>query len=174
MTIPANRKRFPIVFITGLMISVLLILLIVDSIKLYNGDGYNNSLLIGIYIGLSFWIINLTIFSLLDYTKTTFNKNAALTITDNGITDNLSIFSVGNISWTEITDIKIMTAFKTDFLVVGVANPQLLINRKSKLKQLTLKSFLKRFGSPIVISQKRVDYNLSDLKEVLLLKGKPK
>src|SRR4051794_2546927 len=110
MIIPANRKRFPIVFIIGMIVSTLLILLIIDTIRYYNGDGFKDSIMIGAYIGLLFWAITFTIYSFLEYRKTTFDKNAVLTITDNGITDNLSIFSVGNISWAEITDIKITTA----------------------------------------------------------------
>ena len=96
-----------------------------------------------------------------------FDKSAVLTISENGINDNLSIFSVGNIAWTDITDIKITTAIQTNFLVIGVTDPQSFIDRKSKLKQRPLKSFLKKFGSPIVISQKRIDYDLTDLKEIL-------
>ena len=173
MTISTNRKRLPIAFILGLLVSTLLILLIVDTIKYFEDQGYNRIILIGTLIGLLFWILIYTILSFLDYTKTTFDKDAALTITDDGINDNLSIFSVGNITWTEITDVKIATALKTNFLVIGVTNPQSFIERKSKFKQRPLKSFLKKFGSPIVISQKRIDYDLTDLKEILI-KTKPK
>lgn len=112
-------------------------------------------------------ILALTVIAFLEYLKTRFDNSAVFTISDNGINDNLSIFSVGNISWTDITDIKIITALRTNFLVIGVANPQSYIDRKSKLKQRTLKSFLKKFGSPVVISQKRVDYDLNKLKEKL-------
>ena len=168
MTIPANKKRFPIVFLGGLIVSVLLFILIVDTVKHFNDEGYNNSIYLGAFIGLSVWVLALTIFAFLEYIKTVFDKNAVLTISENGINDNLSIFSVGNISWTDITDIKIKTALKTDFLVIGVTYPQSFIDKNSKLKQRPLKSFLKKFGSPIVISQKRIDYNLTDLKEILL------
>jgi hypothetical protein len=168
MIIPVNKKRFPIVFLAGLTASVLLILLIIDTIKHFNDRGYNNSINLGAFIGIFIWVLTFTIFSFLEYVKTKFDKDAVLTITDNGINDNLSIFSVGNISWSEITDIKIIAALKTNFLVIGVTDPQSFINRKSKLKQRSLKSFLKKFGSPVVISQKRIDYDLADLKEILL------
>jgi hypothetical protein len=168
MTIPANKKRIPIVLLCGLIVSVLLIVLIVDTVKHFKDEGYNNSIYLGSLIGLSIYVMPLTIFSFLDYIKPMFDKNAVLTISEKGIKDNLSIFSVGDISWTDITDINITSALKTDFLVIGVTNPQLFIDRKSKLKQRPLKSFQKKFGSPIVISQKRVDYKLTDLKDILI------
>ena len=167
MTIPANKKRFPISLLIGLLFSTLFVILIVDRLKKFNDNGYNNSIYLGVLIGLLIWSLVLTIFSFLDYLKTTFNNDAVLTINENGINDNLSIFSVGQINWTEITNIKIATALKTNFLVIHVTNPESFINRKSKLKQRPLKSFLKKFGSPVVISQKRVDYELNDLKEKL-------
>ena len=168
MTIPVNKKRFPIVFLIGLIVSVLLIILIVDTVKHFHDKGYDNSIYLGAFIGLSIWILGLTIFAFLEFIKTMFDKSAMLTISDNGINDNLSIFSVGNINWTDISDIKITTVLKVNFLVIGVTDPQSFIDRKSKLKQRTLKSFLKKFGSPIVITQKRIDYDLTDLKEILL------
>ncbi len=168
MTIPVNRKRFPIVMLGGLLLSFLFIFFLIDPLKHFNDEGYDNSIYLGVLIGASLTIFAVTILSTLEYLKTLFDKNAALTITDEGINDNLSIFSVGDISWTEITDIKVMTALKTNFLVVGVTNPQSFIDRKSIFKRRTLKKFLKKFGSPIVISQKRVDYNLNDLKNILI------
>lgn len=65
-----------------------------------------------------------------------------------------------------------MKALNTNFLVIEVKNPESFINMKSKLKQRTLKSFFKKFGSPIVISQKRVDIDLNELKEKLI-QGRP-
>ena len=117
MIIPANKKRFPIVFLGGLIVSVLLIMLIADTVKHFNDEGYYNSIYLGTFIGLSIWILALTTLAFLEYIKTIFNKKAVLTISGNGINDNLSIFSVGNISWADITDIKIITVLKTKFLV---------------------------------------------------------
>ena len=168
MTIPANKKRIPIAFLIGLIASILLILLIVDTIKNSYDKAYYNFIYWGTYLGLFIWVFGLTIFAFLDYLKTLIDKDAVLTIAENGVNDNLSIFSVGDINWTDITDIRIITVLKTNFLVIGVANPQLFINRKSKFKQRTLKSFFKKFGSPIVISQKRIDYDLVELKDILI------
>ena len=168
MTIPTNKKRFPIAFLIGLTVSSLLILLIINTINHFNDKDYYSGIYLVSYIILSIWILALTIFAFLDYLKTMFDKTAVLTINENGINDNLSIFSVGNISWTDITGIKIITALRTNFLVIEVTDPQSFIDRKIKLKQRTLKSFSKRFGSPIVISQKRIEYDLVELKEILI------
>jgi hypothetical protein len=56
---------------------------------------------------------------------------------------------------------------KTDFLVIEVTNPQSYIATKNRLTQKTLKSLFKKFGSPIAISQKRVNYKLTGLKDLM-------
>ena len=168
MTIPVNRKRFPIVMLVGLSLSFVLCFLFIDSLRHFNDKGYNNSIYLGAIVGVSLTIFSITFLSALDYIKTMFDKTAALTITDDGLNDNLSIFSVGNVSWAEVTDIKISSVLKTDFLIICVTNPQMFIDRKNIFKRKPLKSFLKKFGSPVVISQKRVDYNLKELKNILL------
>lgn len=171
MTIPASKRRFPIVLLGGLAVSAVLILAIVNLLKHFNEDLYNNGIYLAGYIGLCIWILTLTMFAFLEYIKTIFDKNAVLIISDDGIYDNLSIFSVGNIGWMDITEIKVTTALKTKLLIIGVTDPQSFIDRKGRFKQRTLKSFLKKFGSPIVISQKRIDYDLMELKEILLRTG---
>jgi hypothetical protein len=170
MIIPANKKRLPIAVFIGFTISVLLMLIIIKTAKHFNDQAYNNTIYIITCIGLLFWVLRFTALAFLYYTKATFDKHAEFKITNDGIIDNLSIFSVGNVSWTEITDIKIVTLLKTDFLIICVADPQSFIDKKNFLKHKTLKSFLKKFGSPIVISQKRIDYNLNDLKNILINK----
>lgn len=168
MTIPAKRRKIPFTFIIGLVLSGLILLLAVNTINQFEGQGLNRILLIGAFGGMLFWVLTFTTFALLDYLKAMFDKNAVLTITDEGVNDNLSIFSVGNIPWTEITNINIAAGIRTHFLVIVVRDPEPFIERKAKFKQRPLKIFLRKFGSPIVISQKRIEYNLVDLKELLL------
>lgn len=166
MVIPVNKRRFPTLFCICLILSILLAFRIIYSIKHFN-EVYDNRAYIVAYFSLFIYLFIVTIISFLDYMKTVFDKNASLTVTAYGINDNLSIFSVGDINWSEIIDIKISNALNTDFLIIIVKDPQSFINRKNRLKQRPLKSFLKRFGSPIAISQKRIDYNLTELKDVL-------
>lgn len=172
MTIQVNRKRFPTIFIIGLLGSILLTFLIISTLKNFDDNGYVNRINLGAYIGLLIVVLALTIITFLEFLKTRFGKSTELTISENGIYDNLSIFSVGNINWKDISDIKVVKALNTNFLVIEVKNPESFINMKSKLKQRTLKSFFKKFGSPIVISQKRVDIDLNELKEKLI-QGRP-
>jgi hypothetical protein len=167
MTIYADKKRLPIVPLIGLVISALLIWTISDKFRPWNETGFNESLYVGAYCGLLFWIGAATLFSLVDYFRALLTKKANLTIDESGINDNLSIFSVGNINWADIKDIKLKIALKTDFLVIEVTDPQSYITRKSRLTQKPLKSLFKKFGSPIAISQKRVSYKLDELKDII-------
>jgi hypothetical protein len=171
MTIPANRNRFPILLILGLISSAILIIVLINAIKHFNEDGYNSAIFVGAYSGLLYWAIRLMCISFIEYYKTTFDKNAVLTISENGIDDNLSIFSVGKVGWPEITNVTITNLYKTDFLIIKVADPESLIERRTGYKQRILKGYIKRFGSPIVISQKRVNFKLADLKDILSSKN---
>jgi hypothetical protein len=44
---------------------------------------------------------------------------------------------------------------------------------KNIVQRYVLKRYIKKWGSPIVISEKRVDYKLDDIKQTILTK-KPK
>ncbi len=118
-------------------------------------------------------LLSYAIISLADFIKTKFDKNALLTISDTGLNDNLSIFSCGKISWDDILTAEIVKAFKADFLVVKVLNSNKYLADKNFAQRFVLKKFIKKWGSPIIISEKRVVYNLNELKQIIL-EGKAK
>ncbi len=109
----------------------------------------------------------MTIISLADYIKTLFDKNASLSISERGIDDNLSLFSCGEIPWNEILGAEIIKVFKTDMLIVHILDKEKYIARQKPIARLVLKRFLRKWGSPVVISAKRIDYDLQELKEVI-------
>jgi hypothetical protein len=77
------------------------------------------------------------------------------------------LFSCDKIKWSEVVDVRIQQVLKTDFLVIYVDNPYSLIAKQSQWKQRTLKGFQKKFGSPVVVSQKRIKQNVQDVKNVI-------
>jgi hypothetical protein len=168
MTIQARRRRFPIICLIGALFAVFLAVLIIDVIRNFNQNMYNNFLYLLMFTGLLFWALAFSLAAFLDFIRPRLSPSAVLTITDQGIDDNLSIFSAGEILWVDVTDIKIVTRLGTNFLIIGVKNPDEVIARKMKLLQLPLKSFLKKFGSPVFISQRKLGYDLTALKELLL------
>lgn len=164
--ISANKKRFPIVFIISFLLTI--------------GGAYNITKgLNDPAQQLSYWtyaILLIPLFycivSFAELVKTRFNKNAALTISETGINDNLSIFSCGKIPWSEISDVEIKRAFNADFLVIKLFNNDKYLTDKNIIVKNVLNKWIKKWGSPIIISEKRVDYNLTRLREIILRHAK--
>jgi len=127
--------------------------------------------------GLFNWIFNSILVSVflyyaviafIEYLKTKFDKDAMLTISDYGIDDNLSIFSCGKIPWVDIKGATILKVAKTEFLVVNLHNNEKYLSDKNFIQKRVLRGFIKKSGSPVLISQYRVDYNLNDIKYLIM------
>jgi len=160
MQIPVNKKRIPIVVILGLALTIILTIAITTAIK---SEDANAKQSLYIYIGLLIAAVYYTSLSLADYWRTLFNPHAILSIEQDGINDTLSLFSCGKIRWSEISNVRIQQFLKTNFLVIDVHNPESLIAKQSKWKQRTLRGYQKKFGSPVVVSQKRIKRNVEDV-----------
>jgi hypothetical protein len=164
--IPIKRNRFPIVFVISLLLTILLTfnLIYTKTEDIYMDGLFNWILNSVILIAALFYII----ISLAEFIKTKFDKNAMLKITDIGLDDNLSIFSCDKILWTDIVSAEITKIFKADFLVIKLSDSKKYLADKNFIQRIVLKKWIKKWGSPIIISEKRVDYNLTDLKQIIL------
>jgi hypothetical protein len=114
-----------------------------------------------------------TIVSLADFIKTKFDKEASFEISENGLFDNLSIFSCGKINWHDIESFELTKNLYADFLIIKVYDNNKFLAGKNIIHRYVLKKYIKKWGSPIVISDKRVDYKLEDIKQDILT-NKPK
>jgi len=166
ITIPINRRRFPHVFI----ISCLFIGLII-----YNAFSIKANLLF--MNGLINWVFTVSIvtillfyaiISLIDYFKTVFDKHASMIISDIGIVDSLSIFSCGKIFWNDVSGVEIKRTIFADFLIIKLEDPSKYLKGKNIIQQFVLKRYIKKFNSPVIISDQRVRYDLYDLKKIIL------
>jgi hypothetical protein len=164
--IPVNRKRIPVML---LLIIIFLLILLLALMNVIESDEPDKQFKIYLYIGLIMSTIYYLSISFLDYIKTLFDSKATLKMSTNGIDDNLSIFSCGNVAWKEIMGVEIVNYLKTDFLVIKVQDPDIFIQRQSKWKQRNLQSYLKKFGSPIVISQKRIKIDVVELQNIIMM-----
>jgi hypothetical protein len=170
LIIRANKKRFPKGLVIGIIVSALFVFGTIDH-KDY--DGFYGFMYLSNYFFLSALAIAFTIACLAEYLRTLFYKKAALTITDYGINDRLGIFSCGEIGWEEISDIRVTNALNINLIVVVLLNPTEIIEKQNKLKQKILKSSLKKFGSPVVISGNKINCDLQELNNTMLtLKNK--
>ena len=166
ISVPINRKRFPVVFIISLLATILFTLNLINS---KTENMYMNGLFNWIFNSIILLVpLSYTIIFLADFIKTKFDKNAMLEISDSGLTDNLSIFSCGKISWNDILTAEVIRTFKADVLVVKLLDINKYLAGKNFIKQFVLKWYVKKWGGPVIISDKRVDYNLNDLKEIIL------
>ncbi|PWT77565.1 MAG: hypothetical protein C5B59_03560 [Bacteroidetes bacterium] len=160
--IPVNKKRFP----HSLIISIVLTIIGAFFIKgLLKSDSENAGYL-------SYWILAIPLYyfflSFPDYLKTVFDRNAALTISDTDIKVNLSIFSCGRIDRDDVRDVQVIKRHNNEFLVIKLFNNNKYLSASTSFKSPTQNSFIKKFGSPVVISQKHVNYDLHTIKDIIL------
>jgi hypothetical protein len=162
LVIPVNRKRFPHALVASTLATLLLILVLlkVDTTGMLLGNRLNWLFVIP-------WIY-IILLTLADYIKTLFDRSAMLTVSDTGLDDSLSIFSCGHIPWTCITGTELRQALKTNFLLVKVKNPEALIAGKGFWKKYTLNRYVKRYGTPVILSEGRMKYNLLLLHDRIL------
>jgi hypothetical protein len=162
--IPINRKRVPAMLVVSILLSLGLGHLIFFP---------ENKSIIGSFNRISFAIafpvlLFYVVITFADFMKTKFDKNAGFEITETGIFDNLSIFSCGEIRWSDISTVEMIRMFEVNALVIKVRNPHQFLTGKNVLTRYMLKRYIKSSGSPIVISEKRVNYDLNELKANIL------
>lgn len=166
ITIPINRNRFPIVFIISLLLTIVLG---INLVYTKTDNMYRNGLVNWIFNG-AFLLIPfvLMMVSLADWIKTRFDKKVMLTISEAGLYDNLSIFSCGKILWSDISSAEVVKAFKTDFLIIKVIDTDKYLADKNFVQRFILKKYIKAWNTPVVLSEKRINYNLNELKQIIL------
>jgi hypothetical protein len=162
--IPINRNRIPALLIVGLLLSI--------------GFGHaiffpDNTLIVGpanrIFFALVLPVLLFyVVISFADFMKTRFDKNAGFELTEIGVFDNLSIFSCGEICWSDISTVEITKMHEVHVLVIKLHDPHKYLTGKNAIKRYILKKYIKKWGSPIVVSEKRVNYDLNELKETIL------
>lgn len=162
LVIPAKRKRFPTILVASILATLILVLILlkVDTTGILLGGAMN-------WVFVIPWVY-IILLTLADYLKTLFDKSAMLVVSDTGLEDSLSIFSCGHIPWTSITGAEIRRALNTDFLMVTIANPAQVIAGKGFWKKYTLNRYMKRYGTPIVLSQSRIEYDVKSLHDLIL------
>lgn len=165
ITVPVNRKRIPLELVTSCLF---IWYLLYDAAKKSKQTNYEGPLSWIVYAAIILILLYYAAISLTEYIKTLFDKNASLIITDSSIVDNLSIFSCGEIAWENITDIKVRRSTFAEFLIIKVQDPSKYLRNKNIVQRRVLKRSIKKTGSPIVISDQLIRYDLGDLQKILL------
>ncbi len=160
LSIPVNRRRIPTALLFYFAIGVIWAYLTIFPPI----GGVMYQVLFGIsLVALSLRVVVL----LIDYGKTLLDKSAAINFTDEGVDDKRSIFSCGAIPWKRIAAVDLGHLRRMKFLVIRVDDPEGFVRMQPRWKRLFLNETMKRFGSPVVISQLWVRYDLTVLWESL-------
>jgi hypothetical protein len=166
--IPVRRSRVPIALFMGILVfSIALILYIQDdgALPFFYYRAF--------YIVLMFYGGVGAIIALLDYIKTVFDKKARLVLSDETFDDNLSILSCGPIAWEELSSVSIkkLKWYKAFFLVVTLSDNEKYLKNKNPVFRYILKRYIKVYGGIVVISNKRIAYDIQKLRQDILDRG---
>jgi hypothetical protein len=163
INIPVNRKRVPYAVLLFLLLTIFFLLNYIYHWDGGDGEfGFSDALLR--ILPIAFGLL-LTFLALADYMKTLFDRSAGLTLSETGIHDNLSIFSLGHLPWQDVTGAEIIRVSRFDLLIIHLADKEKYMAKKKHIIRRTLKNYATRYGSPVVISRKRIDYDLQQLRE---------
>ena len=92
------------------------------------------------------------------------SPNAKLTADIKGIDDSLTIFSIGSVKWSDIDSVDIENFFDIDLLLIKLKDPESIVAQQSRWKRRRLNKFLKKWGTPMVISQRIINYDVKKLR----------
>lgn len=100
--------------------------------------------------------------------KKLLDKGLGLIINDEGIIDNSSGVSAGQILWSDISGIETMKVYRENLLMLIVDNPELYINKQTNaIKRKAMQMNFRMYGSPISISVNGLQCNFQELKSIL-------
>jgi hypothetical protein len=107
------------------------------------------------------------------FSRKLFDNKPGLILSDEGITDNTSIFKFGLIPWSDIVEVyeqsvQASVASKQYFLTVSLSDPEKYISKESNgLKKRMMMINLKSYGSPVHISTNGLKTNHKDLLKIV-------
>ena len=163
--IPVNKKRFPVqLFICTLIAMALCVYFY------YSGSFTLNPYSpITILVVLLIFVIRYIIVLAKEYLRLRFDRKAGFTITESGIIDNITFVSMGKIPWDDIDDIALDKYRGMDILLIGITDPNKYSSGMRPMCRAVFNQYIKKWNTPLVISEKRIDYNLENLRDLLLI-----
>jgi hypothetical protein len=158
-----NKKQFPYNLFILIVITAYFawnLLQIQAEGNVFNGFNYIY------YIFYSFLLVITlyrTILQGYNYLYAVFSEHSRLVIDDKGIDDRLTIYSLGQIDWTDVESIEKKNISFYNVLLIRLKNPEAFIEQQSGWKRRDLKRLKRKWGTPMIISQRIINYNLDEL-----------
>jgi hypothetical protein len=162
--IPANRSVFPVRLLVSLLIAIGIFVFFLYT-HTFTLDPYSKITILAFVL---FADIRIMILLAKAYFKIRFDHNAHFMITDLGITDNLTLLALGEISWEDIDDIAMDRYQKRDILLIGIRDPEKYMSRQKPMYSRMLRGYIKKWNTPLVLSGRLVEYDLESLRDLIL------
>jgi hypothetical protein len=167
--IPLSKKKLTLMVIGSVMFVVLGILFVIDPDK-YVSPIMRNPTIIFIaglasilFFGLCFFFI----------VKKLGDNSVGLVISDEGILDNSSGVSAGQILWADIEKISVIKIHRQKLIMLQVTNPQDYINKQtSGFKRKMMQLNYKMYGTPLSITSNGLKISFDELLSTLTNKLK--
>jgi hypothetical protein len=162
--IKLSKRKLTLLLVGSIIFVGLGVLLIINPAKFRDSIFQNTTLVFGagLLSILFFGFVGIFIF------KKLCDKQFGLIITDEGIFDNSSAVSAGQIFWSDVSAIKVIEVFNQKFIMLIVEDPEQYIDRQtSTVKRKAMQMNFKNFGSPIGISANGLQCNFQELKNIL-------
>jgi hypothetical protein len=162
--IPLSKKKLTLMII-GSFIFIVLGILFVASPEKYTSSIMRSPTIIFIAGLASILFFGLCFFFIL---KKLVDNSPGLVISDEGILDNSSGVSAGQIKWTEIKDISVIEIHRQKLILLQVKNPHDFIDKQiSGFKRKLMKMNYKMYGTPLSITSNGLKISFNELLSTL-------
>ena len=96
------------------------------------------------------------------------DKRPGLIMDENGLIDNSSGLSVGQVYWSEIENISVIKIHRQKLIMIKVNDPEKFVEKqKNKLKKRMMLMNLKMYGSPLSITSNGLKISFDELFSIL-------
>jgi hypothetical protein len=101
------------------------------------------------------------------YCYAVFSKRSRMVVDSEGIDDRLTLYSMGNIPWRDVRSIEVKSFMGMQVLLIHIEDADARISEKAWWQRYSLNKANKRFGTPMLLSERMVDYNIGELAKEL-------
>jgi hypothetical protein len=160
ITIFPNRRRFPIILSFCAVMSTLLIWSFFGAANETTQRNFGTNIFEAVCLTFA---LTATTVAAINYFYLTRNPNAKLVMDEEGIDDRLTIYSVGFVPWSNISGAEMKTFLGIDVLVIKLKDPESVVALQPRWKRRRLRRATRKFGTPMIVSQYVIDYDIKDL-----------
>lgn len=162
--IPLSKKKITLILIGSIVFVVLGVWFIMEPDKFSRGPLRNPTVVTAVGIAA---IVFFGFCALYALRKLPDNK-PGLIIDESGLTDNSSAVSAGQILWTDINNLSVITIQKQKFILLHVKNPQDYIDRQTgAFKRKMMQLNFKLYGSPLTVNTNGLKITFDELHKLI-------